>query len=103
MFYIHTQAQVYRSDFEIERRDRVNAHDKMEEYKFQLGKLQEKFTDMDLQRQHQQAALHIFKAANTKLRDNLSSVPPVPSASHTHCEASRHLPPVSSRATTEPV
>ena len=79
---------MYKNDFQIERDDRVKAHEMVEDYKFQLKKLQQKFTEMEEKHKHQRAELHVLKAANARLLSTLSS-----SSGPSHSEYPPALPP----------
>ena len=65
---------MYKEDFEAERRDREKAHDDRENYKFQLMKLQEKFTKMEEQHRHQCAEMYVLKAATVRQAEELRKV-----------------------------
>ena len=76
---------MYKADFEIERGDREKAHSVMENYKFQLAKLQEKFTQMEEQHQHQLAEMQeelrkLHLASNTDQQFELT--PTLPTMVH---------------------
>ena len=62
---------MYKTDFEIERGDREKAHSEIDNYKFQLAKLQEKFTQMEEQHRHQRAEMHVLKAATIRQAEEL--------------------------------
>lgn len=65
---------MYQEDFKAERRDREKAHDDIENYKFQLTKLQEKFTQMEEKHRHQRAKMYVLKAATVRQAEELRKV-----------------------------
>ena len=73
---------MYKTDFDMERRDREKAHNKIEDYKFQLEKLQQKFAELEEKHLHTQAELHVVKAAKARLLK--SHLGPLPAISHPH-------------------
>ena len=82
---------MYKTDFDIERSDRVKAHNTIEDYKFQLEKLQRKFAELEEKRMHTQAELHVFKAANVRLLK--SQLGPLPAINHPHPGNPPAIPP----------
>ena len=65
---------MYKEDFEAERRDREKAHNDIDNYKFQLMKLQEKFTPMEERHRHQCAEMYVLKAATVPQAEELRKV-----------------------------
>ena len=82
---------MYKTDFDIERSDRVKAHNTIEDYKFQLEKLQRKVAELEEKRMHTQAELHVFKAANVRLLK--SQLGPLPAINHPHPGNPPAIPP----------
>ena len=68
------QADVYKSDFEIERGDREKAHNVIEDYKFQLARLQEKIYQSEENCRHQEAEIYVLKAANIRHGEELRTL-----------------------------
>ena len=62
---------MYKSDFEIERGDHEKAHNVIEDYKFQLARLQEKIYQSEENCRHQEAEIYVLKAANMRQGEEL--------------------------------
>lgn len=82
VFTPYLQAAVFREDFETERRDRVDAHDRFEieraDYKLQISKLQDWIAQQEThhakQIQHYRTELEIIKAAMARQADNHANI-----------------------------
>ena len=83
---------MYKADFEIERSDRVKAHDMLEDYRFQLKKLQQRFSETEERHRYGRAELHVVKAANARLLEKLKNLTPS-SFAHPHSGTPPALPP----------
>jgi len=82
VFSLFLQAAVFREDFETERRDRVDAHDRFEkekeDYKLQIANLQDWIAQEETrhakQIQHYRTELEIIKAAKARQADNHANI-----------------------------